>query len=76
MCAWDISLVRFYKIQGHYKGSCILYLYPGDELNFYKPKLHQLTDPVTSLFLLNFSTRRRATGGQFATLERNFDVWF
>ena len=39
-----------------------------------------LTDPVTSLFLLNFSTRSRATGGQLATLERNFDVmanwWF
>ena len=35
-----------------------------------------LTDPVTFLFSLNFSTRRRATGGQLATLERSFDVWF
>ena len=42
---WDISLVRSYKIQCHYKGSCIFYLYPGDEQNkqkiFYNPKLHQ-----------------------------------
>ena len=30
---WDISLVRFYEIQCHCKGSCIFYLYPGDEKN-------------------------------------------
>ena len=46
----------------------------GHYIKGMKKKL--LTDPVTSLFLLNFSTRRRATGGRLATLERNFDVWF
>ena len=46
----------------------------GHYIKGMKKKL--VNDPVTFLFLLNFSTRRRASGGQLATLERNFDVWF
>ena len=52
--------------------------FPGPLYQRNEKKL--LTDPVTSLFFLNFSTRSRATGGQLATLERNFDAmanwWF
>ena len=74
---WDISLVRFYKIQ------CIFYLYPRDEQNKQKFSQSRVTsanvhkipcgirDPVNILFLLNVSTGKRATGGQLETLERN-----
>ena len=40
---WDISLVRFYKIQCHFKGSYIFYLYPGDEQNKQKFSQSQVT---------------------------------
>ena len=41
-------------------------------LGHYIKGMKKLTDPVNILFLLNFSTGRRATGGQLETLERNF----
>ena len=39
----DISLVRLHKVHCQYKGSCILYVYPGDEQNKQKFSQFEVT---------------------------------